>query len=65
MTADVNSFWERLNSYMTPHRQRAYGLAVGRVQSGKTRNYIGLMFKAIDAGYNTILLEEINSAGDN
>ena len=56
LTADVNSFWERLNSYMTPQRQRAYGLAVGRVQSGKTRNYIGLMFKAIDEGYNTIII---------
>ena len=36
--------------------QRAYGLAVGKVQSGKTRNYIGLMFKAIDEGYNTIII---------
>ncbi len=54
--SDVNSFWRRLNSYMTPQNPRAYGLAVGRVQSGKTRNYIGLMFKAIDAGYNTVII---------
>lgn len=56
LIADVESFWKRLNSYMTPQNQRAYGLAVGRVQSGKTRNYIGLMFKAIDEGYNTIII---------
>lgn len=56
ITADVNSFWGRLCSYMTPERPRAYGLAVGRVQSGKTRNYIGLMFKAIDNGYNTVII---------
>ena len=54
--SDVSSFWKRLSSYMTPQNPRAYGLAVGRVQSGKTRNYIGLMFKAIDAGYNTIII---------
>ena len=56
LVSDVDSFWNRLNSYMTPQKQRAYGLAVGRVQSGKTRNYIGLMFKAIDAGYNTVII---------
>lgn len=56
LLADVESFWQRLNMYMTPQNQRAYGLAVGRVQSGKTRNYIGLMFKAIDEGYNTIII---------
>lgn len=33
---------------------RANGLIVGRVQSGKTRNYIGLMLKAIDDGWNVI-----------
>lgn len=53
---DVNSFWQRLNAYMTPQNQRAYGLAAGKVQSGKTRNYIGLMFKAIDEGYNTVII---------
>jgi len=56
LVTDVESFWTRLNTYMTPQNRRAYGLAVGRVQSGKTRNYIGLMFKAIDAGYNTIII---------
>lgn len=32
------------------------GLVVGDVQSGKTSNYIGLMCKAADAGYNVIVL---------
>lgn len=54
---DVDSFWSRLAGYQNDENgHRAYGLAVGRVQSGKTRNYIGLMFKAIDEGYNTIII---------
>ena len=32
------------------------GLVVGRVQSGKTRNYIGLMLKAADEGWNVIIV---------
>ena len=52
---DVESFWSRLKEYEIENN-RAYGLAVGRVQSGKTRNYIGLLFKAIDDGYNTIIV---------
>jgi hypothetical protein len=32
------------------------GLVMGNVQSGKTQNYIGLINKAIDAGYKTIIL---------
>ena len=35
---------------------RGNGLIVGRVQSGKTRNYIGLMLKAIDDGWNVIIV---------
>lgn len=35
--------------------KRISGLVVGRVQSGKTRNYIGLTLRAIDAGWNVIL----------
>jgi hypothetical protein len=54
---DVNSFWNRLTGYQTEENgHRTYGLAVGKVQSGKTRNYIGLMFKAIDAGYNSVII---------
>lgn len=32
------------------------GLVVGRVQSGKTRNYIGLMLDAADNGWNVIIV---------
>lgn len=37
-----------------PWRRR--GLVIGDVQSGKTSTYIGLMNKAIDAGYRVIIL---------
>jgi hypothetical protein len=36
--------------------QRVSGLVVGRVQSGKTRNYIGLMLKAFTEGWNVIIV---------
>lgn len=36
--------------------KRISGLVVGRVQSGKTRNYIGLALKAADAGWNVIIV---------
>ena len=32
------------------------GLVMGNVQSGKTQNYIGLINKAIDCGYKTVIL---------
>ncbi len=32
------------------------GLVMGNVQSGKTQNYIGLINKAVDAGYKVIIL---------
>ncbi len=32
------------------------GLVVGQVQSGKTSNYTGLICKAVDAGYNLIII---------
>lgn len=35
---------------------RISGLVVGRVQSGKTRNYVGLALKAAEAGYNVIIV---------
>lgn len=34
----------------------ARGMVVGRVQSGKTGNYIGLICKAIDAGYKVVVI---------
>ena len=36
--------------------KRISGLVVGRVQSGKTRNYIGLTLKAVDAGWNVVIV---------
>ena len=57
LVGDVESFWTRLKKYEKEDEwARAFGLAVGRIQSGKTRNYIGLMFKAIDEGFNTIII---------
>ena len=32
------------------------GMVVGQVQSGKTSNYIGLICKAVDAGYRVIII---------
>ena len=58
--AAVVATTERLNEVLagrglspSPH---ANGLVVGRVQSGKTRNYIGLMLKAADEGWNVIIV---------
>lgn len=42
-------------------KSRANGLVVGRVQSGKTRNYIGLMLKAFEEGWNAIFVLTSNS----
>jgi len=58
MRDDVTAMWKRVEYVLQQptSRNRAYGLAVGRVQSGKTQNYIGLILRAIDAGWNTIIL---------
>ena len=37
-------------------RGKVFGLVVGRVQSGKTRNYIGLILKAFDEGWNFVIV---------
>ena len=42
-----------------PKREGAWdvrGLVVGSVQSGKTSNFIGLINKAVDAGYKGIII---------
>ena len=36
--------------------EKCYGLVFGYVQSGKTANYIGLINKAVDAGYKIIIV---------
>jgi hypothetical protein len=43
------------NPKSTEHFDRK-GLVMGDVQSGKTSNYIGLINKAVDAGYKVIIL---------
>ena len=39
-----------------PGKWARKGLVMGNVQSGKTQNYLGLINKAIDAGYKTIIV---------
>ncbi len=47
---------------MNPYgKDRASGLVVGRVQSGKTRNYIGLALKAFDEGWNMVIVLTSNN----
>jgi len=56
---DVTAVLARANEILGERevdRQRVNGLVVGRVQSGKTRNYIGLMLNAVDEGWNVIVI---------
>ena len=39
-----------------PGKWQSRGLVIGDVQSGKTTNFIGLINKAIDAGYKIIII---------
>lgn len=52
-TDRINELILDRSSSTSPH---VNGLVVGRVQSGKTRNYIGLMLKAADEGWNVIIV---------
>lgn len=40
----------------TPGKVSRYGLVVGQVQSGKTSNYTGLICKAVDSGFNLVIV---------
>ena len=55
---DVTAILNRMNDLLqVPENQnRVNGLVVGRVQSGKTRNYVGLMLKALDEGWNVFIV---------
>lgn len=56
---DVESTMERMNEILSRQENVAHrvnGLVVGRVQSGKTRNYVGLMLKAAAEGWNTMIV---------
>lgn len=53
----VESIMGRMNELLEDrHDGRLSGLVVGRVQSGKTRNYVGLTLKAADEGWNVIIV---------
>lgn len=52
-TDRINELLSERGTSSSPH---VNGLVVGRVQSGKTRNYIGLMLKAADEGWNVIIV---------
>jgi hypothetical protein len=45
-----------LNDPKTTGQWDSRGLVMGHVQSGKTLNYIGLIAKAVDAGYRIIII---------
>lgn len=56
---DVESTIERINEVLARPENidhRVNGLVVGRVQSGKTRNYVGLMLKAAAEGWNMMVV---------
>lgn len=47
---------EHLADPTNPAAQKAKGIVVGYVQSGKTANYTGVIAKAIDAGYRLVIV---------
>jgi hypothetical protein len=54
-----NSMDDVMNAIGDPQRKDSFakkGLVIGDVQSGKTGNFIALMNKAADAGYNMIIV---------
>ncbi|MEH6639256.1 MAG: Z1 domain-containing protein [Porticoccaceae bacterium] len=52
----INAILDYSGDPATPGSWARKGLVMGNVQSGKTQNYIGLINKAIDCGYKTIIL---------
>lgn len=52
----TDSILEKLESPQRPGNWERRGLVVGQVQSGKTANYVGLICKAVDAGYKFIVI---------
>ena len=47
---------ERLENPLRTGKWDRRGMVVGNVQSGKTANYLGLVCKAVDAGYKLIII---------
>ncbi len=54
--ADTDLVLERLEDPARPGEWSRRGMVVGSVQSGKTGNYIGLINKALDAGYKLVIV---------
>lgn len=52
----TDSILEKLESASRVGKWDRRGMVVGQVQSGKTANYIGLICKAVDAGYKFIVI---------
>ncbi|QDT33929.1 Z1 domain protein [Thalassoglobus polymorphus] len=52
----INNILDFSGDPTTPGKWSRKGLVMGNVQSGKTQNYLGLINKAIDSGYRTIIL---------
>lgn len=52
----TNAILSRIEDPERPGPWDIRGMVVGDVQSGKTSNYIGLIAKAIDAGYKVIIV---------
>jgi hypothetical protein len=52
----TNDILDRLTDPRTPGAWDRRGMVVGQVQSGKTGNYIGLINKAVDAGYRLVIV---------
>lgn len=52
---------EVFSSFVANSNSRVKGLVVGRVQSGKTMNYTGLITRAIDEGWNVIVVLTSNN----
>ncbi|WP_120945169.1 Z1 domain-containing protein [Helicobacter labacensis] len=53
---DTDWIMNRLGDPKQKEIFKIYGLVVGHVQSGKTKNYISLIGKAVDAGYKFIIV---------
>lgn len=60
VTKSVDQATDRILGYLEDPAQEGpwdiRGLVMGHVQSGKTANYTGLICKAVDAGYNVIIV---------
>lgn len=57
---EISNSTEQILSYLeNPNRPAPWdvrGLVVGNIQAGKTSNYIGLLAKAVDAGYRILIV---------